>query len=346
MDNKISATIQSITTGPRQTNIELLRIVAMLLVVIVHSDFWSLSQPKWTYFEIDPLNAITRVFFQSAGIVAVNLFVLISGWFGIRFSKKGLLNFLFQCAYFFVGIYLVLLITGEGKLTIREIADCLALYSSYWFVKAYLALYIISPILNAFIERADKKQFEITLILFYAFQFTYGWTNAAEWMAQGYSAFSFMGLYLLARYVRIYGLPIVTRHGALIYFITIFPTGFLYYFLDRIDVNLMSAGSFISPFVVLGSLGLFSWFVNLKIKHSKVINWISASAFAVYLFHCNPYIVKNYFWVGVRDIYQSYSGIICLLLIGAFDIAVFITGILLDQPRRFLWKVISDKYFK
>ena len=42
------------------------------------------------------------------------------------------------------------------------------------------------------------------LLVFFGFQFIYSWIFGLEEFAGGYSALSFMGLYLLARYVRIY----------------------------------------------------------------------------------------------------------------------------------------------
>ena len=47
----------------------------------------------------------------------------------------------------------------------------------YWFVKAYMGLYLFAPVINSFIENASKKQVQIFLISFYLFQTVYAWIS-------------------------------------------------------------------------------------------------------------------------------------------------------------------------
>ena len=63
----------------RQSNIELFRIVAMFLVLVLHALFIAIGTPSQSQCLFAPGNAITRIFFQSLAIVAVDVFVLISG---------------------------------------------------------------------------------------------------------------------------------------------------------------------------------------------------------------------------------------------------------------------------
>lgn len=209
--------ITSITKGPRQSNMELLRIVAMFMVLVLHADFLSIGDPDKNAFLTNPLDAWTRTVIESMTIVCVNVFVLISGWFGIKPTFKGLGNFVFQCAYFLFGTYAFLVLTRQDPFTFKGLAACFCLTSDFWFIKAYLALYILSPILNAFINTCTKRQLELVLIAFYAFQTIWGWSNAVHWVSGGYSTFSFIGLYLLARYLKLFGLQIVKWGGVDLY---------------------------------------------------------------------------------------------------------------------------------
>ncbi len=211
--------ISSITSGPRQSNIELLRILAMFLVLVVHADFWALGRPAAEDFSINPLNAFTRTIIESISIVCVNVFILISGWFGIRPSLKGFCNFVFQCAFFLFGIYAIMLATGYAQLTFKGIAGCLCLTSANWFIRAYAGLYILAPILNIFIEKSSKRTLELFLIAFFIFQSIWGWLGAAKFVEQGYSTFSFIGLYILARYTRMYVDEKVTAWGGIFTFL-------------------------------------------------------------------------------------------------------------------------------
>lgn len=188
----------------RDSNIELLRMLAMFMVLLVHADFFSLGTPTTQDIQTNTLDSSLKIFFESLSIVCVNVFVLISGWFGIRPSLKGISNFLFQCLFFLIGLYIVTLLIGTSTLSLKGIAGCFAATKLNWFIKAYLLLYILSPVLNAFVEQVEKKIFRNVLLAYFAFTCTYGWIGAAEFMMGGYTTLFFIGLYLLARYIRLY----------------------------------------------------------------------------------------------------------------------------------------------
>ena len=99
-----------------------------------------------------------------------------------------------------------MVLLGRKTLSINGLADCLMLTESNWFIKSYICLYILAPILNAFTDTISQKLFRNTLLAFYIFQSVYGWlSHGAVFLVHGYSAMSFVGLYLLARYIRVYG---------------------------------------------------------------------------------------------------------------------------------------------
>lgn len=193
---------ERITT--RDSNMELLRIVATLLILVVHANYFSQGSPQWECFTQNTYYSIWMVLCQSLSIVCVNLFVLISGWFGIKPRLKGFFNFIFQCLFYSTAIYITALLCGFSDLTFKGIAQVLYATKLGWFIKAYIGLYILSPVLNLFIEHSSKRVYEIVLIVFFIFQSTYGWLGNAYFFNEGYSTHSFIGLYLLARYIRIY----------------------------------------------------------------------------------------------------------------------------------------------
>jgi len=191
----------------RQSNIESLRILAIFLILVVHADFWALGAPSPQEIHDFPTASTTRFLIESISICAVNVFIMISGWFGIHPKAKSLFNFLFQCAFFLFGIYFIKIL-ATGKVSGEGIKGCFLLLKWNWFIKAYLMLYIFSPILNAFVENTNKRTFKIVLICYFLFQTIYGWCSVgAEWFKDGYSAISFFGIYLLMRYLRCYPPP-------------------------------------------------------------------------------------------------------------------------------------------
>lgn len=69
----------------RESNLEALRIVSMLMVVLVHIDGASLGLP-YIKGEFSALTSrdLWRLIVESFTIIGVNCFTLISGYFGIR----------------------------------------------------------------------------------------------------------------------------------------------------------------------------------------------------------------------------------------------------------------------
>ena len=194
----------------RQSNMELLRIIAMFLVLLVHADFFSLGAPSASDCVEAPIDSCLKVFFEAISIACVDIFVCLSGWFGIRPTIKGFSNFVFQCLFWLIGLYVVTLILGTSSISIEGLKGCFALTKLNWFIKAYILLYILAPVLNAFVEKASQKDFRNVLIAFFTFEFIYGWifSGSTQHIQSGYSTISFIGLYLLARYVRLYQPPI------------------------------------------------------------------------------------------------------------------------------------------
>ena len=185
----------------RLSNIELLRIVAMFLVLVVHSDFFSLSAPTSMEIANSPLQSYIRIFIESISIVCVNVFIMISGWFGIRPRFKNVSSFLYQCIFFLFGIYILSILVGKEFLSKEGLSYCFLLQPWNWFIKAYLLLLILSPILNLFIANVEKKTAIVVLFFFFLFQSVYGWYfYSVNWFVGGYSTISFIGLYILMEY--------------------------------------------------------------------------------------------------------------------------------------------------
>lgn len=309
---------------------------------MVHADFFSNGEPTASDFASNSLNAWARIFFQSFSLVCVNVFVLISGWFGIKPSLKGFFKFIFQIVFFYLGVYLFEVIFFGKQITLLDIRTILLLSSGAgWFVIAYIGLYVLSPVLNAFVEKADRKTLATTVIYFYAFQTITWLSSSAPFVVNGYSTFSFIGLYLLARLLRICKCDNY-KWGWVTYLSFVSLNTLLFYFVIKHNSQIYVNG-YSNILIVLASASLLIWASSWKMKHSKLINWISASAFAVYLFHMNPFTM-GYYSNYCRYFYHNYNGILCLCGLGLVMLVTFVISILLDQPRKWLWKWISQRY--
>lgn len=327
----------------RQSNLELLRIMAMLMILIIHADYGSLSIPTQADFNQNFVSSATRVFFESFGVFGVNIFVAISGWFLIKSSVKRVSKFLFQCLFFSIGIYVVCLAYGFVNFSIEGL-EIAVLLRSYWFVLSFLALLILSPIINSFLEISTEKQIRCFLIAFYLFQTIYTKDNAATFINQGYSTFSFIGIYVLSNYARKYISSKLTQANVAILVgicvVLNFGLG-LFGPLSGIAMFTSFMMNYCNPLIVIGSVAAVMLFSKINITTNRFINFVSASAFTVYLLHSNSNVFGS-FCGNIKEIYMHYSGVSCLCAIFAFIIGIYLIAIIIDQPRKFLWNRIEN----
>ena len=88
----------------RKSNIELLRIISMILIVLVHSNYFLFGPVIGEEIEQDSFRSFGRILFEQLCIVGVNVFVLISGYFAIRPTKGKFFNLMFQI---FFGVLII-----------------------------------------------------------------------------------------------------------------------------------------------------------------------------------------------------------------------------------------------
>lgn len=314
----------------------------MLMVLSLHADFLSIGTPLKMDFLNDGPNAWARTVFESFSIVSVNIFVLISGWFGIRTTIKGVAKYLFQCLYFTMGIWFIFILIGSADVFPSFLYNFFFCYYEYWFVRSYLLLYLLAPMLNQFIKTSSKRVAGFVISSFLLFQIIYGFTCWDPTLNRGYSTISFIWLYLLARFIKQYNLLEKAKilNWSIIMICCIILNSVLFYIVTVYEINLLSVYAYNNPVIILQSVSILVIFSKIQFGVNSLINWISISCFAVYLGHINPYILP-WFKSVVLSIYLSFDKLACVLALMLYIVIVFIISILLDQPRIWLWNLIS-----
>lgn len=330
----------------RELNIEILRIISMVLVLLNHS-YWNAGFFKIDMVHSDLLLSVGVLELYGWIFVCVPCFIVISGYFGIRWKWKGLFNYLFQIGFW--GGLVYLLTWGMGMhafepLRMLKNMACF-LHGVNWFFPAYLGLYMLAPILNAFIEKADEKQMRNMTLAFFLFQTVFGWIGKSSEFYYGLTTTSLIGWYLIGGWIRK-----STWKG---FHLKPWQNMAVFLGVGQICVLVALAAaymgiekgtySYISPLQVIQTTYLFLFCRSLKVsKGEKVITFFASSAFAGLLAHS---------WEG-GAIYGGVSNWISENLPAPFIFAMlwillFFSGACcLDKLRIFCWNKVVKVCFK
>lgn len=341
----------------RETNIELARILSMFFVLMIHANMVSLPIPTNSDLELNTVPTVFRFYIESLGVVCVNVFVLISGWFTIKTSTKSVLSFVFQVLFFWGGAYVFFVLLGKTPFSLNGVLGCFAFTKWGFFIKAYLVMFILAPILNIYVQNSPEKLQRMVLLGFFIYVFTYGWLGgASRFFVNGYGPLFFIGLYLLAQYAHcstsqttpafIRRLVNMDNYIYLsVYILTCIANTFLCVLSIKYNPFYFNyVISFVNPLVVIGSLSLLMFFSKLKVSNNVYVNWIAISSFAVYLLH-SQINIRTYFTKIVCHLYNTNNGFICVLVIFSFLVLVHLISVFIDKIRIFSWNRISEKLF-
>lgn len=331
--------------GGRDTNMELLRIVLMFFVMLIHTT-QTLHYPTFDGNDISNFEFCMVSIMRAISSVAVNVFVMLSGWYGIRFSKMGLFRLSYQILAFSILCYFISVLAGVQHFSLKYLLldGFLLGQNCYWFVQSYLLLYILSPILNTFCQHSDRKQFRNLLLLYFLIIILCSWftlTFSGEIKA-GLSSCFFIALYLLSRYVKIYS-PKITYYSCKVYLLMFLGASCfiaaIAVFTRGGTIGMCNVFTYTSPLIIINSLILLLAFSKIHIKSSVTINFIASSSFAVYLLHEHVSVCKPLYRSTLRELYYSAENhFVGWMYVVLFMICVYLAAILLDKIRIFIYK--------
>lgn len=286
----------------RNIGLDILRIISMLMIIVLH------YLGKGGLLKAENTSEIYHViyyFIEALSIIAVNCYVLISGYFLIKskFKWKKVLQLWLETLFYSIFVYVIIVVLGLKEIDIKGIIKSLfpIITKEYWFINIYLVMYILSPFLNKLINCMSQKEYrKLLLILIICFSIISILPDVYTLdSSHGYGIIWFVCLYLIAGYIRIYDIPkklIADKKGylLLLYFIfaIIVTIGMLA--LDFVGTYL-GKGTLMDKFiqynnifVLMESIALFMFFKQLNIKNTKIIKiveFIAPLTLAVYLIH-------------------------------------------------------------
>ena len=342
--------MQSKKTMYRNSSIELLRIISMVMIMFHHFAYH--GNFEWNYNEIT-IPHLWYNFILMGGKVGVNIFVLISGFFLIEnterlFQPKKLLKFWGQVVFYSITTYFLSIVLQINNFDIKQIIKiCFPItYPGWWFASTYFMLYLIHPFLNKLLHDLNKNVYQYLILLL-----VLCWSIIPTLTTQLFESNSllwFITLYVIAGYAKIYGFNerLKSKHYFFLFLIVLvcsylISVSFLVLGTKRNELAVHAIDFFgMERFpILLMALFLFMTFAKLKIKYNKWINVIASATFGVYLIHDSSYI-RYYIWLNIFKInqYQESLFLIPYSILVVFIIYVLCTGIemvrkvLLERP--------------
>ena len=333
----------------RQSNLELLRIISILFVLIVHFDFGTFGVPVHADLLNSKSTAIVKCLIECFAIIGVNAFVLISGYFGVKIKINSVMNLLFQCFFYSVILYIVLWILGFVDFNAkRMLQKFLFVTESNWFISCYLGLLVFSPMVNNFIDSVKRRKLELFIISIFLFQSYFGYLRfACAGFWHGYSILSFIIIYCIGRYIRLYGSDVrfflnkkISEFLVYVFFISLNFFAVLF-FLFYTNQPLMKLYDYNNPLLIIASVYFFLFFLKLKIPQNKCINMVAISTLAVLLFHSQAEIGVYYKSI-LHYAFDNYATFQFFLVAIGLLLLIYIVVFLIDQIRIWMQKKLFE----
>ena len=148
---------KNVQVKERDINIELLRVIAMFMIVAIHAIGHS---GLYLSHDLSVYNKVLIRFLDSLVTVGSSLFILISGYYmiGKKLNLKKILNLWGKTILYSVAIYIIFLLLDKKVYTFETIFPVLT--EKYWFITAYITLYFLAPIINIGLNKLTKNQFK------------------------------------------------------------------------------------------------------------------------------------------------------------------------------------------
>ncbi len=335
-------------------NFELLRIVAMLLIItshcIIHTKIPETIEKFTTNWYILEFIRIPTRF-------SVNIFIMITGYYMVKSKfKTNKLISLWGLTFFYSFFVLLGLQLINGKIILKYFWNNIFVFSSgkIWFFTIYIGLYVLSPFINKVINSINKKQYKILLLfmlyLLVIHKMIYPEAVSFE-SNNGYNITWFIFLYILGGYIRLHYDKKINKNIYLLLsvIITIIVWIIRILYQKQYGKECDFIFNFNNILILLLSATVFLYFKELKINNkllSKIISKIAPLMFAIYLIHDNGntmgywirFVMRDYSFVNTKIFIPRLFGTVLL---------VFVTCSIIEAIRRILFTLVrSTKIYK
>ena len=338
----------------RNSSLELLRIIAILMIVMHHCALHT----NWGWGDAFTTKEALVTFFSFFGCVGVGIFFLISGYFmqsTTKFNWKRIFKIARPVWFYSFGFFIIAILLGKVPwglpvpiYTLQSILPILS--NAYWFIGAYIGIQLLFPFIKKGLDSLTQKQLlkaNLITIGLFVIPITLTVMFAAESfsMLMFPSAFVFTMLgYTVHRFEKQIKSSAWAIVGLLLSLIIFVAAEIFGYFVPVKGGGLNNEfiwGAQSLP-VILMALSLFIIFSRWRFKN-KIINYIAGLTLGIYLIHDNVW-VRDTIWKSfdfINPLFHMNSGTLHFLCyFFGMIFCVFIISGLIECVRQLGTKLI------
>lgn len=347
--------------GPRRrtrnSSIELLRIIAMLMIVASHGVMFSNLDALSLPFGVNKV--LIETFLYSGGKIGVVAFFAISAWFltdqgGVRAGLRRVWILEREMLFWSVLLLGVTVVVEHARPDMTLIARSLfpTITALWWYPTAYAVFLLFFPFLSRGLKALDRGMHGALCVIMLVL-----WTVIDMVMPlsgvglHGGDVFSFVYIYTLIAYYRWHMQPLGCAQtwallvgGYALIAIGAVVGGLLYQKTGKLQKLQVYLGSveFRLPVLMVG-LALFVLFARHEF-HNGFVNALASSTFGVYLISEYP-TMRQWIWRGPWVDFDAITrSPFSFSLIIAVTIVVFVACVVFDQVRALLFELTVNRH--
>lgn len=321
-------------TKNRESNVELLRIIASVGVIILHYNNHDMGG-GFKYTLPGSSNSILLHFLECVFICAVDLFLLITGYYmaekkpndqPMTYLKK-IIYLVLQVIIFNQVSYMISSQLSGRNISIYGIIN--NLLQKNYFVVQYSVVYLLSPYLNRTIDSLCRKELnQFAILLFICLSVCPTIADVVQNISRemfmgintismygddsGYTLINFILMYFVGCYIRKVELCNyhINKRIFLLLLLLLWCVLFVWRYIGLRFYEKISATSYCNPVVIMCAVITFVIFKRINIKNNRIINELAGGAFTVFLTH--QYVISV---VGVKYVAQQKTIILFIHII-------------------------------
>lgn len=344
--------LQGSRINSRDSNIELLRIIAMAMIImghfISHGEIFKNSANNMS-------NLLIGGVIRPGGKIGFDCFIIITAWFctGKTFKGSKYINIALEVIFYnILGMFFTTVLNNGiiEPVTVRNWLGCIFPISgiSHGFAIYYMIFLMTLPLLNVISEKMSKRNIQAIIVLMFVMQI---WSKIfsviidySTFVDLDNGMFTFFILYFAVVYIKKWPLKIIDRRPILLLIfvlIWLFNASFnilsvIYPDFDLFSLSLNVINHEVSPLNMIAGFCMFFIFKDISIKNNNIINFIASHTFGILLLHDHNYF-RYVIWKRVffaEKFYNVNAGILICYTI-AVVLVIFAVGIAVDTLREY-----------